>query len=134
MENSITDSFRMPDPKTSNVNTPPALMPEVKLEPDTDSSVEVARCSEDSEDSEAVKAPKFVDVKNRYIHDFNPDTTSVYKSSWSREWLGAVESKYRLRRSEAAKNVGLLEKLHQLRVEVIKVIKNFIPIYLKWSL
>ena len=119
MENSTTSMFRMTDPKVKNRPMFAPMVP--KSEPETDFSSEIARCSEESEEVEINNTPRFVDVKNRYIHDFNETTTSVNESSWPKEWFTAVESKFKLRRMEAAKNFGLSEKLRKLLVEAIEV-------------
>ena len=105
-----------------NVQAILPLMPvEVKEEPETDSASDTPRCSEDSEEAESVQAPKFLDVKNRFIFDFDSITTTLNDSAWPKEWLTAVESKFKLRTSEAAKNVGLYQKLQQLMTEVKEV-------------
>ena len=124
-ENSVLSSFRMPDLTPKMQAVLPVGDVQVKTEPETDSSGDSIRCSEESDQSESVKAPKFVDVKNRYIFDCCAKNDSIKGSTWSNEWFAAVESKYRLRRNEAAKKVGLAEKLNQLLAEVVEVARYF---------
>ena len=123
MESLVPAMFRMSDQNFTEQESSPAQNAEVKIEPDTDSSNDSLRCSEESDQVESNKTPKFVDVKNHYIFDFDSTakTSTISNSSWPQEWLTAVESKYRLRRNEAAKKFGLYEELRQLLKDAIEV-------------
>ena len=96
-------------------------VPEIKTEP-----VEDVKCeAEETENSEDMngssKKPQFVQVKNREVFDYEPNAKSIHASMWPHYWLKAVNSRFKLRKEEARKNMRFKTGLRDLFQEAIRV-------------
>ena len=105
--------FRNSDPEL-NDGIPP-LDPVIKTEPEDENPV-----PNDSNDSKAPKA-NFVEVKNREVFDYEPTANAIHASMWPHWWLRAVQSRHKLRKEEAKKNVRFKTGLQHLLKEALEV-------------
>ena len=107
--------FRNSDPESAN--DLPSLEPVVKTEPVDE---EQSNSSMESSSLEPKKAT-FVQIKNREVFDYEPNANSIHASYWPHWWLKAVQSRHRLRKQEAKKNVRFKTGLQHLLKEALEV-------------
>ena len=94
----------------------PPLTPAVKKEAEEESS--------DHVDAVAESVPRkanFVQIKNREVFDYEPTASSIHASYWPHWWLKAVQSRHKLRKAEAKKNVRFKTGLQNLLKEALEV-------------
>ena len=104
---------RNTDVKTEPEEDIPELVPEIE------SPVTEDKNSTDLNGSE--KKPHFVQVKNREVFDYEPTADSIHASLWPHWWLRAVQSRHKLRKVEAKKNVRFQLGLQDLLREAVEV-------------
>ena len=115
-DGSVTGLFRNSDPE-SNDEIPP-LGPVVKSEVESDNAENAA--SNNTNDSEASRV-NFVQIKNREVFDYEPNANSIHASLWPHWWLKAVQSRHKLRKAEAKKNMRFKAGLQHLLKEALEV-------------
>ena len=114
-DQTITTMFRNSDPVSDSEI--PSLEPVVKTEVDQDSY-------DDSAAKVGTPEPKqvnFVQIKNREVFDYEPTASSIHASMWPHWWLRAVQSRHKLRKAEARKNVRFKTGLQNLLKEALEV-------------
>ena len=116
-DGSITSMFRNSDP--SSVEEVPALDPVVKTEV-ADESLPMSATNGPGTAAKPAKA-QFVQIKNREVFDFEPTASSIHASLWPHWWLRAVQSRHKLRKAEAKKNVRFKTGLQHLFKEALEV-------------
>ena len=119
-DNLVNKLFRNSDPMDQVPELQP--IPEVKMEPVEEVKCEVEAGAETSEDMNgSSKKPQFVQVKNREVFDYEPNAKSIHASMWPHYWLQAVNSRFKLRKEEARKNIRFKTGLRDLLQESIRV-------------
>ena len=108
--------FRNSDP--NSVNEIPLLEPVVKTEVDSESPSSLNSSNVETTEK---KQPIFVQVKNREVFDYEPTANSIHASLWPHWWLRAVQSRHKLRKEEAKKNVRFKTGLQHLLKEALEV-------------
>ena len=84
------------------------------------------RISEDESSDKADQSTKkvitqYVPIKNRLVYDMHPKSADIYQSEWPKFWLKAVESRFKLRKAEAAKNLDFQNAMVHMLNEAIRV-------------
>ena len=95
------------------------LVPEIKVEPSE--GIGQSTASGNSTESGPARTPNFLQLKNKEVFDYEPTASSIHASLWPHWWLKAVQSRYKLRKSEGKKNAKLLEGLKFLFKEALEV-------------
>ena len=124
-DNLVNELFRNSDQMEQVPDLQPN--PNVKVEPVEETTGEKERTKDSSEDMNgSTKKPQFVQVKNREVFDYEPNAKSIHASMWPHYWLKAVNSRFKLRKEEARKNMRFKTGLRDLLQESIQVgtIKN----------
>lgn len=114
--------FRNADPE-SHDEVPP-LGPDIKTE--VVEEVQAGSSTSLDESSSPVKKATFVQIKNRQVFDYEPNASSIHASHWPHWWLKAVQSRHKLRKAEAKKNVRFKNGLLDLLREALEVRTIFI--------
>ena len=109
--------FRNADPEVAD-EIPP-LEPDIKTEPDETDQSNGSQTTGAS--SATPKKALFVQVKNREVFDYEPTANSIHASYWPHWWLKAVQSRHKLRKEEAKKNVRFKTGLQHLLKEALEV-------------
>ena len=95
----------------------PPLIPDIKTEfvdeGDSNASSQVAGA--------APRKANFVQIKNREVFDYEPTASTIHASHWPHWWLKAVQSRHKLRKAEAKKNVRFKTGLQHLLKEAVEV-------------
>ena len=109
--------FRNSD--TESQDEIPPLGPNVKIEVEDDNQTGLEDVSKESE--EPPRKANFVQIKNREVFDYEPSANSIHASYWPHWWLKAVQSRHKLRKGEAKKNVRFQTGLKNLFKEALEV-------------
>ena len=101
----------------------PTLAPNVKREVVEEGLEDLANVAPERGSS---RPPNFLHLKNKEVFDYEPTASSIHASLWPHWWLKAVQSRYKLRKTEGKKNEKLANGLHYLFKEALEVgtIKN----------
>ena len=116
------DLFRKSDPRNVTEEDDQQmveLVPEVKAEPVIDSAQSTE--SVNSTEGGPSRTPNFLQVKSKEVFDYEPTASSIHASLWPHWWLKAVQSRYKLRKTEGKKNEKLLKGLQHLFKEALEV-------------
>ena len=76
---------------------------------------------ESSPASDGASKVNFVHIKNREVFDYEPTANSIHASMWPHWWLRAVQSRHKLRKAEAKKNIRFKTGLKNLLKEALEV-------------
>ena len=95
------------------------LVPEVKVE-SVDDNVQFTENTNSTEAGPS-RTPNFLQLKSKEVFDYEPTASSIHASLWPHWWLKAVQSRYKLRKTEGRKNEKLLKGLQHLFAEALEV-------------
>ena len=100
----------------------PALAPNVKQEVAEEGSGELEIAMANNATGRGSSRPSnFLHLKNKEVFDYEPTANSIHASLWPHWWLKAVQSRYKLRKTEGKKNEKLAKGLQYLFKEALEV-------------